>query len=129
MENLSTALRTWRVKHNWKQDVLADKLGISRPQYSKIEGGEKPLTIELLVEIATLFKINPTQLLNEILSYDGAPVSYFKAKASVTANDTPYDAATGEDELTFYKKLAAFNEQKYLDMYKMFLKKCNSEGN
>ena len=51
------ALRLVRVFHNLNQTALAERLGISRSYLSEIEGGKKPVTLELLKKYATTFNM------------------------------------------------------------------------
>jgi transcriptional regulator with XRE-family HTH domain len=46
-----TQIRIARVSKGFKQEVLADKLGISQNHYSEIEKGKHKLTVEMLYKI------------------------------------------------------------------------------
>lgn len=126
--NISASLRTWRVKHHLKQETVASKLAISRPQYSKIESGEKPFTVELLLDLASVFDLSPTALLGELLSYDANASKLLKDNNSNGVSKVPNDLGSLTEELIFYKKLSDVNEKKYLDMYRIYLEKCGGDN-
>lgn len=47
------------------QASVADRIGISRPSYDKIESGEKELTINQAHELADILGVNVTELFND----------------------------------------------------------------
>jgi transcriptional regulator with XRE-family HTH domain len=51
------ALRLVRVFHDLNQTALAERLGISKSYLSEIEGGKKPVTLELLEKYAATFNM------------------------------------------------------------------------
>lgn len=57
-------IRELREQNNWTQEQMADKLGITRNGYAKIERGESMPNLERLNEIATLFGVEVTELLD-----------------------------------------------------------------
>lgn len=62
MINVET-IRELREQNNWTQEQMAEKLGITRNGYAKIERGESMPNLERLNDIATLFGIEITELL------------------------------------------------------------------
>ena len=56
-------IKKLRLEHNWRQEVVARKLAISIPAYSKIESGATDVNMSRLEEIARVFKINIVDLL------------------------------------------------------------------
>ena len=52
-------IREARVKKGYKQDVLADILGISQSQYSKLENGETAFDIRTLSTLIDELDLNP----------------------------------------------------------------------
>jgi possible transcriptional regulator len=57
-------IRELREQNNWTQEQMADKLGITRNGYAKIERGESMPNLERLNDIATLFGVQVTELLD-----------------------------------------------------------------
>jgi transcriptional regulator with XRE-family HTH domain len=51
-------IRKWRLSKNYKQGLLAQKLGISRGALSNIENGKTDITISRLCEIAELLGVD-----------------------------------------------------------------------
>jgi transcriptional regulator with XRE-family HTH domain len=63
-------LKALRLQHSYKQEYVADLLGIGQPEYSKIETGQRKIDNRMVkelcklydVEIDVLLKQNPTPL-------------------------------------------------------------------
>ena len=56
-------IRETRIKKGYKQDVLADELGISQSQYSKLENGEATYDIQLLSRLIDHLDLNPLDII------------------------------------------------------------------
>lgn len=56
-------LYTLRKERNLSQEQMAERLGMSKNGYGKLERGESRLTIEHLEQIATVFNIDIVELL------------------------------------------------------------------
>ena len=65
MENLSFAISYYRKKKGYSQEELAEELGISRQHLASVEarGMNRGLSLELLMNIATVLDIEPYMLL------------------------------------------------------------------
>lgn len=63
MINIET-IRELREQNDWTQEQMAEKLGITKNGYAKIERGESIPNLERLSEIATLFGVEVTELLD-----------------------------------------------------------------
>ncbi len=65
MENLSYAIKYYRNKKGYSQEVLAEELGISRQHLASIEapGMNRGLSLDVLLNIATVLEIEPYLLL------------------------------------------------------------------
>ncbi|MDO4451010.1 MAG: helix-turn-helix domain-containing protein [Moraxella sp.] len=63
MINVET-IRELREQNNWTQEQVAEKLGITRNGYAKIERGESMPNLERLNDIATLFGVEVAELLD-----------------------------------------------------------------
>lgn len=117
-------LRVLRAQYGYPQKVMADKLGISVSQYSKIETGDKPLHVELLIKLSEIFRLSPWQLLEEIIAHNGSTASsYFQGKAAAEARRSAHDPEKDGEELAYYKTLAAHYEKKYMALYGKFVER------
>lgn len=56
-------IRLMREKHKWSQEEMAEKLNMSPSGYSKIERGETKLYLDKLQQIAQIFNIDVSELL------------------------------------------------------------------
>lgn len=56
-------IRTLRHQHNWSQEDVATRLGISVPAFSKIETGVTDINLSRLEQIANLYEVNVVHLL------------------------------------------------------------------
>ena len=65
-------LRVIREFHNYSQEHIACKLGISQNSYSRIENNQTRLTAERLKQLAAIFNLPPEELLS-----DNDPVIHF----------------------------------------------------
>lgn len=65
MENLSYAIGYYRKKKGYSQEQLAEELGISRQHLASVEarGMNRGLSLELLLNIATVLDVEPYLLL------------------------------------------------------------------
>jgi len=57
--HLDTKLKTLRVGHDWSQEFVAEKLGISQAAYAKLESGETRLSVDRAGQLANLYEIDP----------------------------------------------------------------------
>lgn len=65
MKKTAKKIRKYRENLKYSQDYMANELGISQPAYAKIEQGITKIGIERLVSIATIFQVEPQELLEE----------------------------------------------------------------
>lgn len=65
MKTIAEKIRLLRLQHGLSQENMADALGISTTSYGDIERGKTDLTLSRLHQIADVFKINITALLEE----------------------------------------------------------------
>lgn len=60
-----------RQESGYSQDYISEYLGISRPSYRKLESGEASPTVEQIMKLAQLYKVQPeTFIYNKIMRYD-----------------------------------------------------------
>ena len=64
MKIKNEVLRENRLKKGYSQEFLADMLGISQSQFSKLEKGEVYFRINELSKIIELLEINPLELID-----------------------------------------------------------------
>lgn len=85
-KDLYKKLKTLREQHEFSQEYVADKLGVSRPTYMQIEKGERELTISEATKLAGLFGLS----LNDFLASAGSvkpDVVLEKEKAGAKESD------------------------------------------
>lgn len=56
-------IRELRENQNWTQEEMAEKLGMSKNGYAKIERGESDVTLSRLEQIANIFNINISDII------------------------------------------------------------------
>jgi transcriptional regulator with XRE-family HTH domain len=64
MKILATNIRILRHQHNWSQEDIARKLGISIPAFSKIETGITDVNLSRIEQIANIFGVPTVRLLS-----------------------------------------------------------------
>ena len=62
MEN---RVRELREDHDYTQQYVADKIGITQRKYSYIETGTQQLTAEILIELAKLYNVSIDYILKQ----------------------------------------------------------------
>lgn len=65
------ALKVMRTRYRYTQDDMAQKLGISRQMYSRIEKGQSDGTIQFWGKIQRIFELTGEEMWH--LIYDKAP--------------------------------------------------------
>lgn len=53
-----TTLKLLRIKHGFSQEKMALRLGYSRNQYQRIEGGEQEVSLKFIVALSTAFGLS-----------------------------------------------------------------------
>jgi transcriptional regulator with XRE-family HTH domain len=56
-------IKSLRLQNNYKQEYVADILGISQPEYSKIEGGMRRIDAFMITELCKLYDVKMDELL------------------------------------------------------------------
>lgn len=62
-------IRVMREINQWSQEEMAEKLGMSPNGYAKIERGQSNINLEKLKQIATIFNIDPVELISTERSF------------------------------------------------------------
>lgn len=65
MELISKRIRISRLEKTYKQEYMAEELGISQSAYSKIERGETDITVSQLRKIATVLGLTLLDLIEK----------------------------------------------------------------
>jgi transcriptional regulator with XRE-family HTH domain len=63
MQNIGTKIRTLRELKGYSQEYMAEKLGISQSNYSRLENSEAEITLTRLEEVSEILDIDPLVLL------------------------------------------------------------------
>ena len=78
VKNLSKTIKKLRLRNDFSQEFMAQKLKMSRPTYMQIEKGERELTISEAQKLASIFSMSLKDLLNgdkQEIKVDFKPVS------------------------------------------------------
>lgn len=67
-----TFIRQWREYRQLTQDALGDRIGLSKPQLSRIENGQQPYSQDLLEALAEALQTDVASLLMRDPSQDDA---------------------------------------------------------
>lgn len=60
--SINDSIRELREKNDWTQEQLADRIGMSKNGYAKLERGESQITFERLKQIANAFELDIVDL-------------------------------------------------------------------
>jgi transcriptional regulator with XRE-family HTH domain len=60
MKNLGDNIRYYRNLKGWSQEIMADKLNVSLPTYSRIERNINTVPFKRIVQLAKVFGITPS---------------------------------------------------------------------
>ncbi|MGX2966919.1 helix-turn-helix domain-containing protein [Ursidibacter sp. B-7004-1] len=63
--NIIDKIRYMREQQQWSQEEMAEKMNMSLNGYAKIERGETNLSIHKLKQIAMIFDVNVSELVND----------------------------------------------------------------
>jgi transcriptional regulator with XRE-family HTH domain len=58
-------IKLLRLRNNYKQEYVADALGMSQPEYSKLESGARKLDAAFLSDLCLLYDVSSDVFLNE----------------------------------------------------------------
>ena len=58
----------YRIKNNWSQEYFAELLGTSSGYVSEMENAKRNISIDYIDHLATIFKIEPHELLDNSLT-------------------------------------------------------------
>ncbi len=123
---LNEKIRTVRESKSWSQEVMAEKLDMSKNGYAKLERGETKPTIQKLEQIAQVFGMD----LVDLLSISGKGIFYVFGDNSGSNNNNHYNssqeitieneklkqAIQHKDELLTYKDELLAQKQREIDV-------------
>ena len=110
-------LKQLRIDNNETQAQLAEKLGIGRTNYTKIENGIHDPDTDLIAKIADHFKISIDQLIKRDIDIEkileiNATVTELKSIDTLPDDNTEFaDIDLSEKEMEILFKLRALNEK------------------
>ncbi len=73
-------LRELRLMYCYKQEYIADVLGISQPEYSRLENGLRTAKIDEFRKLAGIYKISPSMLM---VSDSYAHIDFHQLKSDI----------------------------------------------
>lgn len=102
-------IRKIREIRGYKQEYLADQLGMSAKSYGKIESGETSLSIARLQQIAKVLEVDPL----DVLSFDEKQMFHHcnqsvNGNSNVLHNDFTKERELYEREIAHLKEEIAF---------------------
>ncbi|WP_185731329.1 helix-turn-helix domain-containing protein [Larkinella rosea] len=65
MANIYENIRSFRAEKGLTQEDMAEKLGINQGSYARLERGETELTLKRLDQIAAIFEVDGTQIIQK----------------------------------------------------------------
>ena len=64
-DDVRQRIRTIRKQKKMSARVVSERMGISRPFYTQLEGGKRRLSVEYLIQAAEALGVKPATLLKE----------------------------------------------------------------
>jgi len=113
--NLARNIKTIREEKGLKQIEVATHIGVDKSAYSKIEKGQRALTVEELQKMAQLFNLTTDQLLH----YDGnIPTEVVIEDKSAAEQMRLLQQLDDEDRQTIFKLIdKMLTNKKFKDFY------------
>lgn len=74
MKLMCDKIRSERIKRNYTQEYIADEIGISQSQYSRIEKGEVSIDLERLGKLVRVLEINPFDIIEFSQNIENSPI-------------------------------------------------------
>lgn len=104
MPNIHHTLRKFREQKQWTQEELADKLGISKNGYAKIERGESRPSLDRLEQITQVLGIKMAELFHEYkksiyLISENSSNYYSSSQALIAENEKLQVLLTHKDDI------------------------------
>lgn len=94
-ERVGLMIRNARKKREYKQEYLANRLGLTRTAIVSIEQGDQRIQLHTILEIAKLFEVKITELIPDIDDYTNINLNKYsevQLSKNLTKFDNPEDA-------------------------------------
>ena len=75
-EKLGSRIKALRNARNFTQEYVADKIGVSRQKYARIENGENNITLDILSKIAEVLYVTVGDITRVL---DDSPIVEYRA--------------------------------------------------
>ena len=108
---LSKFIHRQRTSHNFTQEYLASKLGMSRPTYMQIENGKRELTISEAKKLAEIFDMTLEDFLQE-REEPVTEVTIKKSKKKMTAKKQDIRISIPQEKAEKFKQTLLYILQK-----------------
>lgn len=116
---ISKTLYALRAVNKMSSKEVAHKLGISQSQYSKLETGEKEISLQKLEKIAAVFNMDLEELLRLILKNNGT----YKHPPSISVQNIQL-----ADEAASMVDLEHIFQPKIVEIYRTYLNVLNENN-
>lgn len=102
---VGSKIKSLREKHGWDQDVLADKLDISRVSVSRYENGSRKANQDMLFKLADVFNVS----INEFFPYPDniKPLKSKTKKVPILGTIACGDPITADENIEGYRETIA----------------------
>ena len=87
-EKLGKRIKDLRTAGNYTQEQIADRIGVSRQKYARIENGSNRVTLEILSKIANVLNVTVGDITRVL---DDTPVVEYRAGAEGTSSAAVFD--------------------------------------
>lgn len=120
-ETLSKKLRNLRESSGLSQGQIASKLYITRAAYSHYETGKRTPTIENLLQLSSLYKINPLELIE--LSLSKNQNNLYDLSEEKSSTNLICKSNKSDDFINNFNNLSQFDQELIIYMTKQLSKR------
>lgn len=120
-ETLSKKLRNLRESSGLSQGQIASKLYITRAAYSHYETGKRTPTIENLLQLSSLYKINPLELIE--LSLSKNQNNLYDLSEEKSSTNLICKSSKSDDFINNFNNLSQFDQELIIYMTKQLSKR------
>lgn len=107
-ELLGNRIRTIRNAKNFTQEQVAEKIGISRQKYARIESGNNNITLEVLAHISLVLDVTVADITRVL---DEEPMVAYRVNDENSSSQKIFDMID-----LFYANKRLYNRLQYKDM-------------
>lgn len=87
-ELLGSRIKVLRNAKNYTQEQVAEKIGVSRQKYARIESGVNNITLDILSKIANVLDVSVSDITRVL---DETPVVAYRAGEKITSSQKIFD--------------------------------------